>query len=112
MLGASYLVIGQMSNVGGRNQLQFELYDVLSQRKVFQKQVAGTDSQLRDIAHAVSDAVYEAITGIRGAFSTKILYVEDLKRAGAGRSRPSSASSGSTMVGVVAMVVHAVPSEL
>lgn len=87
MLGASYLVIGQMANLGGRYQLQFELYDVLSQRKVFQKQVAGTDSQLRDIAHAVSDAVYEAITGIRGAFGTKILYVEDLKRPGADRYR-------------------------
>lgn len=87
MLGASYLVVGQMTQQAGRHQLQFELYDVLSQRKVFQKQVAGTDSQLRDIAHAVSDAVYEAITGIRGAFGTKILYVEDLKRAGAGRYR-------------------------
>lgn len=87
MLGASYLVIGQMTSQAGRHQLQFELYDVLSQRKVFQKQVAGTDNQLRDIAHAVSDAVYEAITGIRGAFGTKILYVEDLKRPGAGRYR-------------------------
>src|SRR5690554_5860140 len=49
MLGASYLVVGQMTQQEGRYQLQFELYDVLSQRKVLQKQVAGTDSQLRDI---------------------------------------------------------------
>jgi TolB protein len=87
LLGASYLVIGQMVNTGGQFQTQFELYDVLSQRKVFQKQVAGSTTQLRDIAHAVSDAVYEAITGIRGAFSTKILYIEDLRREGAGRYR-------------------------
>lgn len=87
MLGASYLVIGQLVNTGGRFQAQFELYDVLSQRKVFQKQVSGTTAQLRDIAHAVSDAVYEAITGIRGAFSTKILYIEDLRREGQGRYR-------------------------
>jgi len=87
MLGASYLVIGHMVNTGGQFQAQFELYDVLSQRKVFQKQVAGTAAQLRDIAHAVSDAVYEAVTGIRGAFSTKILYIEDLRREGPGRYR-------------------------
>jgi TolB protein len=31
--------------------------------------------------------VYQAITGIRGAFSTKILYVEDLLRNGANRYR-------------------------
>lgn len=87
MLGASYLVIGQLTPVAGRYQLTFELYDVLSQRKVFQKQVAGGEPQLRDMAHAVSDAVYEAITGIRGAFSTKIIYVEDLGQPGKGRYR-------------------------
>jgi TolB protein len=87
MLGASYLVIGQMTQLNGRYQLQFELYDVLSQRKVFQKNVAGDVNQLRDIAHAVSDAVYESITGIRGAFGTKILYVEDLKAARPDRYR-------------------------
>lgn len=87
MLGASYLVIGQLTPAAGRYQMTFELYDVLSQRKVFQKQVAGSSAQLRDMAHAVSDAVYEAITGIRGAFSTKIIYVEDLGTAGKGRYR-------------------------
>lgn len=87
MLGASYLVIGQLKPLAGRYQLSFELYDVLSQRKVFQKQVAGGADQLRDMAHAVSDAVYEAVTGIRGAFSTKIVYVEDLNTPGKGRYR-------------------------
>ncbi|MCV6621136.1 MAG: Tol-Pal system beta propeller repeat protein TolB, partial [Cellvibrionaceae bacterium] len=31
---------------------------------------------LRDMAHFASDEVYEAVTGIRGAFSTKMIYVE------------------------------------
>lgn len=87
MLGANYLVIGQMDVIDGRNHVQFELYDVLSQRKVFQKRVGGSDAQARDIAHAISDAVFEAITGIKGVFSTKIIYVEDLKRPGNGRYR-------------------------
>ncbi len=86
-LKASYLVIGRMSVVGGNYQLQFELFDVLSQKKVLEKKVAGSSRQLRDIAHAVSDTVYEAVTGIRGAFSTKIIYVQDLKVVGKGRYR-------------------------
>lgn len=87
VLGANYLVVGQIQPDGNRYRLTFELFDVLSERKLFQKQVSGTVEQLRDVAHSVSDSVYEAITGIRGAFSTKIIYVEDLKRPGPGRYR-------------------------
>ncbi len=87
ILGASYLVIGQFNQEAGRYRLQYELYDVLSQRRIFQKQVGGGPQQLRDMAHAVSDAVYEAITGMRGAFATKILYVEDMGRPAADRYR-------------------------
>lgn len=86
-LGASYLVIGQMSRRESGYNLSYELYDVLSQRKVFAKRVAGTDKQLRDMAHNVADQVFESITGIRGVFSTKILYVEDLNKPGKGRYR-------------------------
>ena len=62
----------------GRYALHFELYDVLSSRQVFSGNTVGQVSQLRDIAHAVSDAVFEKITGIPGIFSTKMVYVEDL----------------------------------
>ena len=31
---------------------------------------------MRDIAHAISDKIYQRLTGIRGIFSTKLLYVE------------------------------------
>ncbi len=36
----------------------------------------GGPNNLRDMAHYVSDEIYESITGIRGAFATKIIYVE------------------------------------
>ena len=35
----------------------------------------GSITQLRDIAHEISDVIYEQITARRGAFSTKIMYV-------------------------------------
>lgn len=76
ILGTEYLVLSRMTRTAGGYSLDYELYDVLQQKKVFQRNVSGGADSLRDLAHDVSDAVYEAVTGIRGAFSTKIIYVE------------------------------------
>jgi len=80
ILGANYMLIGELQNNVDTYALTYELFDVLSQRNVFRKSISADQYSLRDIAHAVSDEVYQAITGIRGAFSTKILYIEDLRR--------------------------------
>jgi TolB protein len=37
--------------------------------------LTGSVSQLRDIAHEISNVIYEQVTGRRGAFTTRILYV-------------------------------------
>ena len=77
VLGSDYVVLSRLNKIpGGGLSLDFELYDVLSQRKVLQRNVQAGEQGLRDLAHAMADAIYEAITGIRGAFSTKMLYVE------------------------------------
>ncbi len=86
ILGANYILVGELQTASDGYALSYGLFDVISQRRVFSKTTSGTVLSLRDIAHAVSDATYEAITGIRGAFSTKILYIEDLGR-GAKRYR-------------------------
>ena len=94
VLGAEFLVIGsiQRGTAGADSNapqfvLEYALYDVLAQRRLLRKVFTGGESKLRDLAHAVSDSVYETITGIRGAFSTKILYIEDLNKPGPGRYR-------------------------
>lgn len=87
ILGASYLVIGRLQQEPNRFVLEYELYDVLAQRRLFGRSINSGPNGLRDLAHKVSDDVYEAITGIRGAFSTKILYIEDLVSPGKGRYR-------------------------
>ncbi len=77
-LGTEYLLLGDMEMRNGRYQLTFEVYDVLAQKKVLRQSVDAGKGQLRDLAHYASDKVYELITGIRGAFSTKMVYVEAL----------------------------------
>ncbi len=76
VLGVEYLVVGDaVRQPDGRIDVNFTLLEVHSERKVFTKQVQGYQNNIRDIAHFVSDRVYEAVTGIRGAFSTRIAYV-------------------------------------
>jgi TolB protein len=87
LLGAAYIVIGNLQAIAGEYELTYELFDVVSQKRIFQKRARGTASQLRDIAHAASDQIYETITNIRGVFSTKMLYVEDMGVDGPSRYR-------------------------
>ena len=76
MLGTEYLVVGAMTPIGeGRYQLDFSLLNVNAQKTEFNHRVSGTKSQMRDLAHLISDKIYQEITGIRGAFSTRLAYV-------------------------------------
>ncbi|TNE81870.1 MAG: Tol-Pal system protein TolB [Gammaproteobacteria bacterium] len=75
ILGAEYLVVGDVINSAGRYKITFSLLDITGARTVFTKVVDGTAAQVRDLAHYISDQVYEAITGIPGAFSTRVAYV-------------------------------------
>ena len=38
----------------------------------------GLSSNLRQVGHYASDGIYEAITGIEGVASTKLLYVNEI----------------------------------
>ena len=87
ILGTEFIVIGNLQQSANGCVLEYQLFDVLGQKRIFSKTVNGNERRLRDMAHRVSDDVYQAITGIRGAFGTKILYVEDLVRPGPSRYR-------------------------
>ena len=77
ILGVDYVVAGQVSMDPASEQyrLQFSLYNVLREEVMMTRTVTGTRSQLRDMSHHLSDLVFEEITGIKGAFNTKLLYV-------------------------------------
>jgi TolB protein len=79
LLGAEYLVIGDLSLKANIYEVTFSLIEVHSSRLVFTKVAKGSKSQLRDLSHHISDEIYLAITGIPGAFSTKVAYVTSLK---------------------------------
>ena len=76
ILKAEYLLIGRTQlEYSGQVTISYTLYDVFNERVLLKEQLSGAPSAIRDSAHVVADAVYEKLTGIPGAFSTKILYV-------------------------------------
>ncbi|GAA5178375.1 Tol-Pal system beta propeller repeat protein TolB [Modicisalibacter zincidurans] len=72
---SNYLVVGQVSQTDQGYRIQFELMDIYGERRMLGEAVNVSANQLRSGAHYISDKVYEAITGVRGAFSTRIAYV-------------------------------------
>ncbi len=76
VLGVEYLVVGRSSIDGtGKLRVDYHLFDVFNEREMAVDAVVTSRTKWRDAAHHVADEVFEAITGIRGAFSTRILYV-------------------------------------
>ena len=81
LLGQRYVLVGQVSNSGGTLKAQYELYDVSQEKRLVGATASAPASSSRSLAHHISDRVYEAITGVKGAFSTKLAYVTLERRA-------------------------------
>jgi TolB protein len=77
ILKSAYLVIGrtQLLPEDGKVLVEFELYDVAGERSLESGSFTIERSQWRDVGHKIADLVYAKITGVQGAFATKILYV-------------------------------------
>lgn len=74
-LDVRYLVVGRARQSGSGYELQFDLMDISGQRSILRETVTANSNDLRGAAHYISDEIFEAITDIRGAFSTRIAYV-------------------------------------
>ena len=74
-INAKYLLIGRESMNGPQLRVDYELFDVTSQRKVFSGYEAGSVSDARMLAHRLADEIYEHITSVPGAFATRLLYI-------------------------------------
>lgn len=79
------LVTGQVTDAGsGRIQVEFRLFDVYTERQVEGISLTGNVQDWRRLAHKIADKIYERITGEKGYFDTRILYVAEI---GDGKNR-------------------------
>ncbi|MET0282299.1 MAG: Tol-Pal system beta propeller repeat protein TolB [Steroidobacteraceae bacterium] len=73
---SDYVVVGKVAGAAGANvALQFELVNVLTGQVLLNETVTVAQASVRNGAHRVADRVFEKITGVRGAFATRIAYV-------------------------------------
>ncbi len=80
-LGTSNLVIGALKALpGGVYSIEFRLFDVFKGTQVTGYQLRAGESELRVRAHQISDIIYEALLGERGAFNTRIAYITETGR--------------------------------
>ena len=73
-IDAEYVLLGRVTQ-GQQLRVDYELFDVNRERRVLSGSQTDVPGEARMVAHRVSDAVYEHITGIPGAFATRLLYV-------------------------------------
>lgn len=75
--GSDALVIGSVTPSGsGQFGTKFHLYDVPRQQWLEGRDFpAVAPAQLRAVAHRAADYIYEKLTGERGVFSTRIVFV-------------------------------------
>ncbi len=94
LLGTANLVIGRLEPLpGGRFAVSFRLFDVFRARQLAGYRVEVGARALRRTAHQISDIIYEKLTGVRGAFDTRIAYVTELTLASGKRYALSVADS-------------------
>lgn len=75
LLNTEYVIIGEITESGPDLMVRFELIDVFKNTSILRQRIVGKDLELRDMGHHVSDAIFELLTGVPGAFSTEILYI-------------------------------------
>ena len=77
LLKVDYVVIGHVRTPidGQGHELVYQLFDVHTREKLLSQVTSVGPGDLRFGAHRVADAIYEALTGVPGAFATRIAYI-------------------------------------
>jgi TolB protein len=77
-INAQALVTGGVTRqADGRLRADFRLWDVFSGEQMTGQQFFTTPENWRRVAHIIADAIYERLTGERGYFDTRIVFVEE-----------------------------------
>src|ERR1700692_1157759 len=77
-INAQALVTGRITRQSdGRLKAEFRLWDVLAGQQLAGQQYFTTPDNWRRIAHIISDAIYERLTGEKGYFDTRVVFVDE-----------------------------------
>eukprot|EP01035_Chromulina_nebulosa_P067146 gene67146-91972_t len=75
VIKAEALVVGRISReADGRLRAEFRLWDTFAGQQMTGQQFFTQPENWRRVAHIISDAIYERITGEKGYFDTRIVF--------------------------------------
>jgi TolB protein len=77
-INAQALVVGRINRQGdGRIKAEFRLWDVFAGQQQEGKVYSATPDNVRRIGHIISDAAYERLTGEKGYFDSRVVFVDE-----------------------------------
>ena len=77
-VNAQFVVTGRVGRTpDGRLQSEFRLWDVASGSQVTGQQYVTDPNNSRRVGHIISDAIFTRITGEKGCFDTRVVFVDE-----------------------------------
>jgi TolB protein len=77
-INAQALVTGRIARQSdGRLKAEYRLWDVLGAAQLNGQQYFTTPDNFRRIAHIISDSIYERLTGEKGYFDSRVVFVDE-----------------------------------
>ncbi|HZV20590.1 MAG TPA: TolB family protein, partial [Hyphomicrobiales bacterium] len=78
VINAQALVVGRVTAAGdGRLKGEYRLWDVFAGRQIAGELFYMASNTSRRLAHIIADAVYERLTGEKGYFDSRIVFVDE-----------------------------------
>ena len=77
LIKAQALITGKVSFVDEKLRVEFRLWDVLAGREMMALAFTTVPTNWRRVGHIISDKVYQRLTGEKGYFDTRIIYVAE-----------------------------------
>src|SRR3954471_20162585 len=77
-INAQAVVVGRMTRMqDGRLRAEFRLWDVNTAQQLAGEQYNTTPESWRRIGHIISDKIYERLTGEKGYFDSRVVFVDE-----------------------------------
>ena len=77
LIKAQALITGEVTLVDEKLRVEFRLWDVLAGKEMMALAFTTVPTNWRRVGHIITDKVYERLTGEKGYFDTRIIYVAE-----------------------------------
>ena len=77
LIKAQALITGKVTSVNEKLRVEFRLWDVLAGKEMMALAFTTVPNNWRRVGHIITDKVYERLTGEKGYFDTRIIYVSE-----------------------------------